>query len=301
MILCPDCQGPLSDMKTACASCGWQVETVADIPVMLSSEDRQNPIFKRYLENYDRIAEEDLADDILDPVYVMHQVDNMVDYIGALDGDVVCDVGSGQGHLARKLLEKGARSVTLVDIALPYLRAGAEGEARLSPVMANAENLPFEDRFDIMTSTDVMEHVLNLGSFLFSVNRALKMGGRAFIRVPFRESLLSYTPHLGCPYPFVHLRSFNKDILSIYMRSAGFEVERFHYDGFILGRPQPFWMANQWRMDRYMQIQEWAKARISNPADVTRWPSWFARMLMPPCEIVVVARKQASLNEGTPA
>lgn len=298
MTLCPDCQGALPETETTCASCGWQVETVAGIPVMLSSADRQNPMFTQYLENYDRIAEQDLADDILDPAYVMHQVDNMVDYIGPLNGDAVCDVGSGQGHLARKLLKSGAASVTMVDIALPYLRAGAKGEERLLPVMANAENLPFEDRFDVITSTDVMEHVLNLGSYLFSVNRALKMGGKAFIRVPFRESLLSYSPHLGCPYPFVHLRSFDKDILNVYMRSAGFKVERFHYDGFILGRPQPFWMANQWRMDRYMQFQDWAKARGSGSKDVTRWPSWLARVFMPPCEIVVVARKQTNLSEG---
>ena len=298
MTLCPDCQGPLPDIETACASCDWQAETVAGIPVMLSGEDRQNPIFTQYLENYDRIAEQDLADDILDPVYVMHQADNMADYIGPLGGDAVCDVGSGQGHLARKLLKKGAASVTMVDIALPYLRKGAEGESRLLPVMANAENLPFEDQFDVITSTDVMEHVLNLGSFLFSVNRALKMDGKAFIRVPFRENLLSYSPHLGCPYPFVHLRSFNKDILNVYMQSAGFVVERFHYDGFVLGRPQPFWMANQWRMDRYMQFQNWAKARVADPADVTRWSPWFARLFMPPCEIVVVVRKRANLSEG---
>lgn len=299
MILCPNCQGHLPDVEAVCPSCGWLAETVGGIPVMLSSEDRQNSIFKRYLENYDQIAEQDLADDILDPAYVMHQVDNMVDYVGMLDGDSVCDVGSGQGHLARKLLERGAASVTMVDIALPYLRTAAKGDDRLLPIMTNAENLPFEDQFDIITSTDVMEHVLNLGSFLFSINRALKMSGRTFIRVPFRESLLSYSPHLGCPYPFVHMRSFNKDILKVYMRSAGFKVERFHYDGFVLGRPQPFWMANQWRMDRYIQFQEWAKARNSDPTDVTRWPSWFARLFMPPCEIVVVARKLAHLDKGT--
>ena len=264
---------------------------------MLSSEDRKNPMFARYLENYDRIAEKDLADDILDPVYVSHQADNMADYIGALKGRKVCDLGSGQGHLARRLLKKGASSVTMVDIALPYLRISAKGDDRLLPVMANAENLPFEDQFDVITSTDVMEHVLNLGSFLFCVNRALKMGGRAFIRVPYQESLLSYSPHMGCPYPFVHLRSFNREILRIYMRTAGFAVERFHYDGFVLGRPLPFWTANQERLDRYIQFQEWIKSKIANPADVTRWPVWFARLFMPPCEIVVVARKKEDLQK----
>lgn len=262
---------------------------------MLSSDDRANEMFKGYLENYDRIAEEDLAVDILDPVYVHHQVDNMAGYIGRLDGMAVGDIGAGQGHLARKLLQQGAACVTLVDIALPYLRSSLDDD-RLSPVMANAENLPFHDHFDVIASTDVMEHVLNLGSFLFSLNKALKMGGRAFIRVPYRESLLSYSPHLGCTYRFVHLRSFNKDILNVYMESAGFTVERFHFDGFVFGRPRAFWMVNQKRMDRYMRIQEWTKARFGDPADIARWPSWFAKLLMPPCEIVVRARKRQDLG-----
>lgn len=263
---------------------------------MLSSDDRGNETFKSYLDNYDRIAEADLAADILDPVYVHHQVDNMARYIGRIDGMTVGDIGAGQGHLARKLLLQGADSITLVDIALPYLRS-ALGNDRLLPVMANAENLPFKDHFDVVASTDVMEHVLNLGSFLFSLNKALKTGGRVFIRVPYRESLLSYSPHLGCAYRFVHLRSFNRDILRIYLESAGFTIERFHFDGFVLGKPWAFWMANQKRMDLYMRFQEWAKARLANPADVTLWPSWFARLFMPPCEIVVRAKKRMDLGE----
>src|SRR3546814_19104338 len=64
------------------------------------------------------------------------------------------------------------------------------------------------------------------------INRALVMGGRAAIRVPYREGLLNYSPHRGYGHQFGHLRSFNEDILKIYLEQVGFRIVASHLDGY---------------------------------------------------------------------
>jgi hypothetical protein len=89
----------------------------------------------------------------------------------------------------------GAESVTVVDRRM--------ADSRFAPVLTNAGDLPFAEAFDIVTATDIMEHVLNVGSFISSLNGALVVGGDAYVRVPYPEDLLPYSPHLDCEYRFV--------------------------------------------------------------------------------------------------
>lgn len=295
MIICPECATEIGKAEAGCSVCKWQYQQVDGIPILLSHADRQEEFFAQYIQNYDDIAEDDLDSDILDPAYVLHQTENMVSYIGHHAGKNFCDVGSGRGHLARALLGIGAAGVTAVDVALPYLRK-LKDEPGIRPIMANGENLPFANEFDVITTTDVMEHVLNVGSLLFSLNRSLRLGGRLFARVPHNENLLPYSPHRGCKYRFVHLRSFNEAILKTYLHGAGFRVQRFHYDGFFLGRPQRFWTMGAFRRRTYDRFQRECCERLDNPADVARWPSRLASLFMPPSEIVVVATKVDELG-----
>ena len=65
-----------------------------------------------------------------------------------------------------------------VDITLEYFKQ-FELENQVTPLLANGENLPFREEFDIITNTDVLEHVFNVGSFLISIYEALKPNGRA--------------------------------------------------------------------------------------------------------------------------
>lgn len=85
-----------------------------------------------------------------------------------------------------------------------------------------------------------MQYVLNLGSFLYWVNRALKPGGIAAIRVPYRELLLLYSPHMSYSNAFGHFRTFNKGTMHTYIEEAGFSVQLFHLDAFSPGSPQPY-------------------------------------------------------------
>lgn len=176
MIICPECSSSLANLEDLrCLSCDWRSFLTENIPSFIKSSDLADATLSSYIANYDLIAEEDLKRAIVDVSFVKNLARNLAEKAGNISDRIVCDIGSGKGYAARMLAARGAK-VTAVDISIPYLKT-LLGEESIQPVLANAENLPFRDHFDLIVSTDVMEHVLNLGSFLFCVNRALKMGG----------------------------------------------------------------------------------------------------------------------------
>ncbi|MDX1440341.1 MAG: class I SAM-dependent methyltransferase, partial [Rubricoccaceae bacterium] len=295
MLICPDCGSGLPELEPRCGKCGWLGEVRGSVWVLLSKDDRQDPVFARYLDNYDRISRDDLNAPILDLRYVTHQAANLARLVGDVGNADVLDLGCGQGFLTRTLLARGARSVIAVDIAMPYLTQIGRN-ARVRPVCANAENLPFENAFDVAVSTDVMEHVLNLGAFLYSLNRALRPGGRAFIRVPLNENLLAYAPQIGCRYRFVHLRTFDLPIMRAALTNAGFRFERFLIDGFNLGTPRPFWQNGRRRQRLYTHFQRAVERFSDDPTSVTTWPAWIASMFMKPQELVVAVTKRKRIR-----
>jgi len=262
--------------------------------IFTTEADKQDPILASYLANYNKIAEDDLAEPILDLSYVEKQAANMLRYVGEVSGVDAIDLGCGRGILTRKLVEAGARNVVAVDISMNYLQR-LSGLPQIIPVQANAEILPFREGFDLLTATDVMEHVLNLGSFLVSINKCLKMGGRCVIRVPLREDLIPYSSQAGCKYRFVHLRTFDLPALRLSLSNAGFAVAKSHVDGFGVYSPQPFWTNGPRRKNAYIKMQSWLLRRMPHASTVTTWHPRFASLFMKPQEIVVVARKVRNL------
>lgn len=299
MLVCPECKAAVAEPELRCAGCGWAGELRDGVQVLLADADRKDPVFARYLDNYARISEDDLSTPVLDLRYVRHQAANLASFAGELRGVKVLDLGCGQGFLTKTLLDQGASAIWAVDISLPYL-SRLTGDSRIRPVCANAENLPFRNAFDIAVSTDVMEHVLNVGAYLFGLNEALKPGGRAFIRVPMKENLLAYAPQLGCRYRFVHLRTFDRTLLREALAGAGFRVDAFRIDGFSLGTPHPFWQAGARRRQLYTLFQRLVQRHVSDPVSVTRWPAWLARLMMKPHELVVAATKIKSIRPVQP-
>jgi SAM-dependent methyltransferase len=296
MLICPECSEELSDKSPrACKNCDWNGVSHHGIPDYLCSYELKNPVLGDYLDHYDRIARDDLENAIVSERYVKNQAVNLIDFLGDVTEADVADIGCGKGYLVGELLRKGATRVTAIDIALPYL-ARFMDSPRVNPIRANSENLPFKNEFDVIVSTDVMEHVFNLGSFLYSVNRALKQGGKVCIRVPHRENLLAYSPHFGCPYQFVHLRGFNRRMLKDYMEGSGFTVKKFALNGFGFGMPQPWWTRGTRRSRLYHLVKDWAESKMEHPADVANWKSCYARLLMRPNAISVIGHKKFDIR-----
>src|SRR5437763_11079807 len=131
MLVCPSCSAPLPP-PLICSYCGWRGQYREGLPVLLADPDLNDEIARSYTENYDRIALEDLDDKVMDPRYVENMAKNFCDVVELFPGAEVCDVGSGKGFLVRKLLTRGAATVTAVDISyavfclkkkMPYRRA----------------------------------------------------------------------------------------------------------------------------------------------------------------------------------
>jgi 2-polyprenyl-3-methyl-5-hydroxy-6-metoxy-1,4-benzoquinol methylase len=286
MRICPDCSSRLEGI--ACPQCDWTAEEISGIPVFLSSSDRASPSFQQYFELYESISSDDLNESIVDAEVLAVHAGRLATEIQDWAGIDYCDIGVGQGELIREALARHPRSVVAIDIAAQYLRMMPEG---VESVLANAENLPFRDAFDLVTATDVMEHVLNVGSFIYSVHRALRIGGRFVVRVPYQEDLLQYSPHLGAKYEYVHLRSFDRRSLSRALEAAGFKVTMTRVGGFSLQSPSRFWATSYRRQVKFNQIQARVSAKLDNPADINRLPSWLLRLFLRPYELTAHAEK----------
>ena len=234
MVLCPDCMTSLPELAR-CPSCGWQPEFRDGVPILLSRSDRDSQAFATYAENYDRIAHDDLSQSIQPARYLEVQADTLCSYLGNLARLDVCELGVGRGLLLDRLLASDAKTVTGVDVSLPYLtryvEAASENGERLRLAVANAELLPYAEAFDLVVASEILEHVLNAGDFLISLHRSLRPGARALVRVPYKEDLRQYARQNGCEYQFVHLRTFTRDSLESMMRTAGFKTVRVYFDG----------------------------------------------------------------------
>ncbi len=292
MILCPECFDVLPQEIQHCSKCGWTQLKHNHVNIMLSKRDLNNPLFKSYLKNYDDIAAKDLETPFLQNRYIDIQADKIYKLLPILKGKDICDIGSGRGYLINKMISANPNSISAVDISLPYLE---KINKNVYVFQANAENLPFKDRFDIITCTDVMEHVINVGGFLYSLNRALKLYGYAAIRVPYKENLLNYAPQNGCKYEFAHLRDFNRSNLKGLLSYAGFKIISTQIDSFSLQTPQKYWLKTQKRLDRYTSFQKFMRKRLPEDSDVNLYPSLLLRIFMRPLEITVLCKKITSI------
>ena len=296
MIVCPDCRKPLASLHDArCASCGWDKQMADGVHVYLSTADRKSGLIEAYRENYENLARQNLAKSNLDRRYIQYQSMNLADHVPRLAGSKICDLGFGQGFLTRELLIRGASRITAVDISRSYLTVFAHDPTVLA-VQANAERLPFVDEFDVIFCSDVMEHVLNLASFLICLNQATRVGGLVCVRVPYRENLMLYSEYVGCPYEFAHLRSFNRDLLRIYFKSAGFSTVRTRLDGFELERPRNIFAATRFGRVAYRGLRAAVRRFTRDEFEVTRWNRVVASLIMKPIEIVVLARKTRTIR-----
>jgi ubiquinone/menaquinone biosynthesis C-methylase UbiE len=270
--------------------CQWKATERDGVPVLLSKRDLDEPVFKQYLENYDHIAGQDLSHSIQDAKYLAAQALKISSYIrNNILGAKVCEVGVGQGILLRLLASMKPTRIVGLDISLPYLKPLSDEGFEV--YLCNAENLPFRDAFQVLIATDILEHVLNVGDFLVSANRALVMGGKLVVRVPMEENLVSYARQMDCPFRFVHLRTFSRRGLIVMLEQAGFKVETVHPDGFQAAYPQTYLPeAIAKRMVEFIEGRpRWAHG-------VPSIGGWWGRFLFRPFEIAAVCLKVRSLK-----
>jgi spore coat polysaccharide biosynthesis protein SpsF (cytidylyltransferase family) len=137
--------------------------------------------------------------------------------------DIVLDLGSGRGE-GSALLAKHVAEVRGADYDAT---AAAEARARynlsnLSFDVENAMALDYEDEaFDVVLSSNLMEHVPDDALMLQHCRRVLRTGGTLILEVP----LLAERP-FGAPLIPSHLREYRPAPLLELIERSGFSVDR---------------------------------------------------------------------------
>lgn len=290
MIVCPECSEVVKENVDECSGCGWKAMNIGNVKDFLNNTQRSDQTEQDYNKNYEKLAEKNIIQSNIDRAFLKKQAENLAEYIGPFNDKNVCEIGVGQGFLCDIILSQSPQKFCAVDVAISYLK-NLENRNNLNLFLANAETLPFKNEFDVVVSTDVMEHVLNVGSFLYCVNRSLKIRGRTAIRVPYKEGLLNYSPHKGYGHQFGHMRSFNKEILEIYFEQAGFKVISFNLDGYSPYMPGKWASKSNIGKSLIVALHQYVNKKMNHWSEVSDLPRIIKRILLKPVEIVVVAEK----------
>jgi len=182
------------------------IRTIGGIPVFSEPD--------KYIENYEKISHDHLevmkkegSNPWIDEDLWVEMEDSTAQLVEKYSepGRPVLDVGVGLGRLLSrfpKLKRYG------MDISLEYLEiARSKG---VDVCFARVEDMPFRaEQFDLVLSTDILEHVTDLHLSCTKMLHVLKPGGVLIARVPYREDLSPYLES-DYPYEFAHLRNFDE-------------------------------------------------------------------------------------------
>ncbi len=166
------------------------------------------------------------------------------DALGLQRGDAVLDVGSGFGRHVYECARRGARVVALDHAADEVIETrntlaamvgtGEITADRLTGVLrGDARSLPFpDDTFDVVITSEVLEHIQDDVTAIAEMARVLKPGGRFAATVPaqFPETInwrLSDEYHAP-KAAGGHVRIYSRTELAAKLRAAGLSVDGYH-------------------------------------------------------------------------
>lgn len=198
-------------------------------------------------------------------------------------GDRILDVGVGMGRLLERFPEVERYGM---DISFDYLKeASARG---IQTCLAKIEDMPYRSQsFDLVVTTDVLEHVIDLHLALQKIIETIKPGGVFIVRVPYLEDLSPYLSK-DCPYDLVHLRTFDRYGMRLTMEKVfGFETLDASLTGYTGGRPR-IPLPRRWRIRSGVErVLNWSR-HLGPCAQLT-----FSKWLRKPTEINFVFRKSS--------
>ncbi len=137
---------------------------------------------------YDKLAGESQWDEFANRFETDRRLDIVFNRLLAdvpLAGKRFLDGGSGGGHFSAAACERGA-DVTSVDVG-ENLLAQVARRCDSTRVVASLLDLPFEDEsFDVVMSTEVIEHTPDPAAALRSLARVVRKGGVLVVTSPCR-------------------------------------------------------------------------------------------------------------------
>jgi SAM-dependent methyltransferase len=142
----------------------------------------------------------------------------------APNGGALLDIGCGTGNFLTAARDAGYR-VTGIELDRNAARFAKErlGLQRVLPltILEFAEQHP-EERFDVVTFFEVLEHQAAPVEFLQNVRECVRTGGLIALSVPNRERWLTGPDVLD--YPPNHFLRWNSAALKRFLGAQGFEV-----------------------------------------------------------------------------
>lgn len=138
----------------------------------------------------------------------------------------ILEIGAGGGFLLEELWWRGFRNLTGSDITSTSLAEMRRREGHIDAIGADAESLPFRSRsFDVVISSDVIEHLPQVNSHLSEVHRILRPGGRYLLKTPNRYLAEAYYRVRGLyDFHIWHPSMFGPGDLRRLLQGYGFDV-----------------------------------------------------------------------------
>lgn len=172
-------------------------------------------------------------------------------------GTRILDVGCGNGFLCGKFLKRGCKvvGIDLSEQGIAMART-THPSARFELLDADARILERlgEDPFDLVVSTEVVEHVYQPSDWAKGCYEALRRGGIFICTTPYHGyfknlaiSLLGkWDVHANPLWDGGHIKLWSKRTLSRLLKDTGFEKLEFRGAGRIPG----FWMTMIWKAEK---------------------------------------------------
>jgi len=150
----------------------------------------------------------------------------------------ILDAGCGNGYFAYFLENKGYHTIG-IDISNKAIKkAKALYPGIKFKVCSLEDKLFFEDKiFNVVWSTEVIEHIYYIHNYLFEINRILKLGGLFIITTPYHGLLknlaivlFGFDRHF-CNIRGGHIRFFSNKCLDRWFDEFGFKIIEKKYIG----------------------------------------------------------------------
>ncbi len=162
-----------------------------------------------------------------------------VELVTKLDGvQSICDLGCGNGHITGRLAALGYR-VTGVDASASGIQIARRAYPNAEFVHALIDRDLNLGQFDLVISSDVIEHLYRPADLVEAMASLLKPGGHVLVGTPYhgylKNLVLAATgkmdAHFSALHDGGHIKFFSVNTLSKLMRGHGFGDLRFTYYG----------------------------------------------------------------------
>ena len=174
--------------------------------------------------------------------------DRIISHVASLEGvSRLCDLGCGNGYLANRLAALGYQVVG-VDASVSGIEIATRSQTSHAEFVCSTIDRSLADQlgpetFDVVVSSEVIEHLYRPADLLEAAHSLLRPGGYLVLTTPYhgylKWLLLSLAgrmdKHLNPLWDGGHIKFFSAATLAEMVRGHGFNEIKFDYFGRMLG------------------------------------------------------------------